>query len=251
MLDGRADLAVHSAKDLPSVTVDGLVLAAVPERADPRDALVGATLADLPAGAPRRHRLGPAAGRSWPTSGPTSRSPSCGATCDTRLAKAADFDAIVVAVGRASSGSACAEHAHRDPRPRVMRAPGGAGRAGGRVPGRRRDACVTLLAAIEHAPSRRRGRRRAGVPRRARRRLRPPGRRPRRARRRRAAAPRRAGLAGRGSRSCATTSRGRTPMRSVVTWPAACGAALERPPARALSGRRRGPDARALLYWQR
>jgi hydroxymethylbilane synthase len=51
VLDGRADVAVHSAKDLPSVTPDGLVLAAVPERADPRDALVGHRLTDLPAGA--------------------------------------------------------------------------------------------------------------------------------------------------------------------------------------------------------
>ncbi len=50
VLDGRADLAVHSAKDLPSTTVDGLVLAAVPERGDPRDALIGRRLADLPAG---------------------------------------------------------------------------------------------------------------------------------------------------------------------------------------------------------
>jgi hydroxymethylbilane synthase len=40
LLDGRADLAVHSAKDLPARTADGLVLAAFPERADPRDALV-------------------------------------------------------------------------------------------------------------------------------------------------------------------------------------------------------------------
>ena len=50
VLDGRADLAVHSAKDLPSETAAGLVLAAVPERADPRDALVGSRLADIPAG---------------------------------------------------------------------------------------------------------------------------------------------------------------------------------------------------------
>ncbi|HSO96201.1 MAG TPA: hydroxymethylbilane synthase [Acidimicrobiia bacterium] len=48
--DGRADLAVHSAKDLPPRTPPGLVLAAVPERADPRDALVGATLESLPTG---------------------------------------------------------------------------------------------------------------------------------------------------------------------------------------------------------
>jgi len=37
---GRADVAVHSAKDLPATIAPGLVLAAFPERADPRDALV-------------------------------------------------------------------------------------------------------------------------------------------------------------------------------------------------------------------
>ena len=51
VLDGRADFAVHSAKDLPAVTVEGLVLAAVPERGDPRDALVGRTLDELAPGA--------------------------------------------------------------------------------------------------------------------------------------------------------------------------------------------------------
>ena len=51
VLDGRADVAVHSAKDLPSATPDGLVIAAVPERADARDALVGATIEGLPHGA--------------------------------------------------------------------------------------------------------------------------------------------------------------------------------------------------------
>jgi len=51
VLQGDADVAVHSAKDLPSATPDGLVLAAVPERADPRDCLVGARLDDLPTGA--------------------------------------------------------------------------------------------------------------------------------------------------------------------------------------------------------
>jgi hydroxymethylbilane synthase len=42
VLDGRADLAVHSAKDLPSsFGADGLVLACVPQRRDPRDGVVG------------------------------------------------------------------------------------------------------------------------------------------------------------------------------------------------------------------
>ena len=51
VLAGRADLAVHSAKDLRPVPPEGLVLAAVPERGDPRDALVGAGLAALSPGA--------------------------------------------------------------------------------------------------------------------------------------------------------------------------------------------------------
>jgi len=51
---GEVDLAVHSLKDLPTGPAPGIVLAAVPARDDPRDALVGrdrAKLADLPAGA--------------------------------------------------------------------------------------------------------------------------------------------------------------------------------------------------------
>jgi hydroxymethylbilane synthase len=51
VLDGRADIAVHSAKDLPGVTLPGLRLAAVPSRADPRDALVGSSLETLREGA--------------------------------------------------------------------------------------------------------------------------------------------------------------------------------------------------------
>jgi hydroxymethylbilane synthase len=48
--EGRADAAVHSAKDMPSVMPPHLVLAAVPPRADARDGLVGCTLAGLPPG---------------------------------------------------------------------------------------------------------------------------------------------------------------------------------------------------------
>ncbi len=48
---GRADLAVHSAKDLQAVTPDGLAIGAFPVRGDVRDCLVGARLADLPNGA--------------------------------------------------------------------------------------------------------------------------------------------------------------------------------------------------------
>ena len=51
VLSGEADIAVHSAKDLPAKTSPGLTLASVPERADPRDALVGSFWGDLPKGA--------------------------------------------------------------------------------------------------------------------------------------------------------------------------------------------------------
>lgn len=51
VLEGRADIAVHSAKDLPAVTPPGLVIAAALAGADPRDALVGGTLSELAHGA--------------------------------------------------------------------------------------------------------------------------------------------------------------------------------------------------------
>lgn len=54
LLDGRIDLAVHSLKDLPTQLPDGIALACVPEREDPRDAFVSLSaesLADLPVGA--------------------------------------------------------------------------------------------------------------------------------------------------------------------------------------------------------
>jgi hydroxymethylbilane synthase len=63
LLAGEVDVAVHSYKDLPTAPAEGLLLAAVPPREDPRDALVardGLTLGELPAGsrvgtgAPRR-----------------------------------------------------------------------------------------------------------------------------------------------------------------------------------------------------
>jgi hydroxymethylbilane synthase len=52
LLDGAVDCAVHSAKDVPATLPQGIVIAAVPARADPRDALCGAaTLAALAPGA--------------------------------------------------------------------------------------------------------------------------------------------------------------------------------------------------------
>src|SRR3954469_5687004 len=54
LLAGRIDVAVHSLKDLPTAPADGIAVAAVPAREDPRDALCardGMTLLELPAGA--------------------------------------------------------------------------------------------------------------------------------------------------------------------------------------------------------
>lgn len=53
VLDGRADLGVHSAKDLPGEEVEGLEVVAVPPREDPADAWIGAgtSLEDAPEGA--------------------------------------------------------------------------------------------------------------------------------------------------------------------------------------------------------
>jgi len=97
VLDGRADLAVHSAKDLPSRTAAGLRLAAVPERADPRDALVGRRLDEIPTGGQIgtgsvRRRAQLAAARPDLSFG------SLRGNIETRLSKAAEFDAVVIAV---------------------------------------------------------------------------------------------------------------------------------------------------------
>ncbi|WP_116946916.1 hydroxymethylbilane synthase [Jiangella endophytica] len=101
LLDGRVDLAVHSLKDLPTAPADGLVLAAVPEREDPRDALCardGLKLSDLPAGArvgtgsPRREAQLRALGLGIEIVG-------LRGNVDTRLGKVTDgtLDAVVLA----------------------------------------------------------------------------------------------------------------------------------------------------------
>jgi hydroxymethylbilane synthase len=98
LLDGRADLAVHSLKDLPTELPPGLVLAATPAREDPRDALVGRRLADLPAGA----KLGTSSLRraaQLRKARPDLRIEPVRGNLDTRLRKldAGQYDAIVLA----------------------------------------------------------------------------------------------------------------------------------------------------------
>jgi hydroxymethylbilane synthase len=97
----EVDVAVHSYKDLPTAPADGLVVAAVPPREDPRDALVargGRSLAELPAGA----RIGTGALRRIAQLLALGRGLSCvpvRGNVDTRLRKVADgeLDAVVLA----------------------------------------------------------------------------------------------------------------------------------------------------------
>lgn len=109
VLRGDADMAVHSAKDLPAVTPHGLTIGAVPERADPRDALVGSTLDDLPTGSlvgtgAVRRRAQLAALR------PDLAFGELRGNIATRLAQADRFGAIVVAMA-ALVRLGCAERA--------------------------------------------------------------------------------------------------------------------------------------------
>jgi len=106
------DLAVHSYKDLPTAPVDGLTIAAVPPREDPRDAFLGrtgSTLDALPAGA----RIGTGALRRIAQLRALDRRYECVSlrgNVDTRLRKlaAGEVDAVVLAaaglrrLGRAS-----------------------------------------------------------------------------------------------------------------------------------------------------
>ena len=96
VLEGRADIAVHSAKDLPSTEPEGLLLAAVPARGDARDALVGCSLGSLPVGG--RVATGSVRRRAqlaWHR--PDLRYSGLRGNIGTRLEKASAFDAVVVA----------------------------------------------------------------------------------------------------------------------------------------------------------
>ncbi|MGZ8648433.1 MAG: hydroxymethylbilane synthase [Solirubrobacteraceae bacterium] len=113
LLAGDVDLAVHSAKDVPSQLPDGLAIVGVPERADARDAICGAgSLDDLPEGATvgtgsLRRRAALLALR------PDLNVRELRGNVDTRLRRLADgdFDAIVLAcaglerLGRGGEGA--------------------------------------------------------------------------------------------------------------------------------------------------
>ena len=91
VLDGRADAGVHSAKDLPSTSADGVVVAAFTRRRDPADALIGRSLAELAEEPPSpRDRYGGAP--NWPSCAPICGSPSCAATSPPVSAKSPGAD---------------------------------------------------------------------------------------------------------------------------------------------------------------
>jgi len=102
LAEGRADLAVHSLKDVPMAMPDGWTLAAVLERGDPRDALVSASGAALEA-LPPNARVGTSSLRRAMLLGrlrPDLEITFLRGNIDGRLAKLdrGDFDAVVLAL---------------------------------------------------------------------------------------------------------------------------------------------------------
>jgi hydroxymethylbilane synthase len=152
VLEGRADFAVHSAKDLPALGVPGLVLAAVPERGDARDALVGRTLEELPAGA--RVATGAVRRRAQLASlRPDLTFAGIRGNIDTRLRKATQFSAVMMAAAALQRLGRIEQAAELlDPRVVVPQVAQGALAVECREDD---DGIREKLAAIEHGPSRR------------------------------------------------------------------------------------------------
>ena len=103
LLDGRIDCAVHSYKDVPAEAVPGLVIAAVPEREDPRDAFLSLLHATFDQPCRRARASAPPACAAAPrrcTAAPTCRCEMMRGNVDTRLAKLerGDADAIILAI---------------------------------------------------------------------------------------------------------------------------------------------------------
>lgn len=152
VLDGRADAAVHSAKDLPSTTVAGLVAAAYLPRADSADVLVGSRLDDLPSGS--RIATGSArrlAQLAWLR--PDLTFTDLRGNIATRLAKARDHGAVVMAAAALDRLGLSDRVAERlDPDLVVPQA----GQGAVVVECRATDVeTLTRLAPLDHAPTRR------------------------------------------------------------------------------------------------
>jgi len=156
LLEKRIDVAVHSLKDLPAQTPDGLVLAAFPEREDPRDVLVGRGPGGLAA-------LGP--GATLGTSSPRRRALALAlrpdlvvepirGNVDTRLRKLAEgaFHAIVLAAAGLRRLGVVPAHAETLA-PEVWVPAVGQGTLGLEARGDDRPT-LAALAVLDHAPTR-------------------------------------------------------------------------------------------------
>lgn len=154
LMDGRIDCAVHSMKDMPAELPDGLVIAAVPEREDPRDAFISQraeTLKALPAGA----KLGTASLRRQAQA--LYRRPDLAiemlrGNVDTRLRKLAygEFDAILLAAaGLNRLGLFDCAKSFLDP----VEAPPAPGQGALAIETRAEDVGAAWLDALHHPPS--------------------------------------------------------------------------------------------------
>ena len=154
LLDGRIDCAIHSMKDVPAELPPGLCIAAIPEREDPRDALIsrgGVRFADLPPGA----RLGTASLRRQAQAlhrRPDLRIEMLRGNVDTRLAKleAGEFDAILLAAaGLNRLGLSGHITELFDP----VEAPPAPGQGALAIEARAAEADAEWLQALRHAPT--------------------------------------------------------------------------------------------------
>ncbi|MFG3226429.1 hydroxymethylbilane synthase [Kitasatospora sp. NPDC048194] len=167
LLEGRIDFAVHSLKDLPTAAPEGLVLAAVPEREDVRDALVAAEglnldeLVEKLAGAGRPARIGTGSPRrmaqlnAWALArGAELETVAIRGNVDTRIGyvTGGELDAVVLATaGLNRLGRSAEISQHLDPE-LMIPAPGQGALA---IECAAADAgLIAALAALDHAPTR-------------------------------------------------------------------------------------------------
>jgi hydroxymethylbilane synthase len=146
LLAGRIDVAVHSLKDLPTEPVAGLAVAAIPEREDARDVLLGCSLQTLPRGA----RVGTSSQRRSAqllALRPDVRIEPIRGNVDTRLRKLKDgrYDAIVLAAAGLKRLGLASEAAEFLSPEQMCPAPGqGALAIQTRQQGTARDVCAQL-----------------------------------------------------------------------------------------------------------
>lgn len=152
LLDGSIDIAVHSLKDMTTEQDPRLTIAAIPEREDPRDVMVGVRLVDLPPGA----RVGTGSPRRTAqlrSVRPDLRFESIRGNVDTRVRKVeeGEFNAVVLAAAgltRLGLKERIAEYFEPD----VCLPDPGQGALAVQV--RASDtALIDLLASLNHAPT--------------------------------------------------------------------------------------------------